>query len=107
MGCGASAQPSQVESEAEPALQYNADNGPMETVTAKDLERTEVPESMKQEMVEDALDHMMEAERAKVDYKPVPESFLGSVLAAREKCKDDAAVMTDACERLRARSRPP
>ena len=95
MGCGASA-PAVAAPEEQP-LEYQ-EGGALPT--AKAMLEEEVPEVMKQEMVDDALADMLEAEQEFVSYKPEVETFVGSCLIARAKAKDDAVIMEDACARL-------
>lgn len=64
------------------------------------MQAEEVPDVMKQEMVDDALADIAEAERVAVSYKPEEETFIGSVLTARESHKDNTTIMKDACLRL-------
>ena len=96
MGCGASAP---VAAEAQESLEYQPGG---RLPDAKTMQNDELPDRMKNEMVDDALADMLEAEREAVSFKPEFETFVGSVLIARAKAKDEAEIMMDASVRLQA-----
>ena len=96
MGCGGS-KPAVVAPE-ESVLEYQGGVGGV-LPDAKVAATEELPDVMYKDMVDDALADMLEAERVAVSYKPEVETFVGSVLVARAKAKDEA---TDPAELDRA-----